>query len=318
MATPSYIDRGGELVYQPPFVAKEVEYYGFILDADKEKLQEVCDRYLNSLIGNRRFVPASSFVLLACCNLPVLQSKTKPYQDMGSFAEREIALWVLVIDKIQERLYWFLPYIFVDNAYAMAMGRELYGFPKGIGTISIPSSPDHANEFSLDTLVLKKYSAQSKGEVLRLIEVIKASDAYTGSSRAWHDFGGLVKEIVQVLDESLQLLADVKLFIRSMDDLLQLKIPMVFLKQARDVVQPVHAVYQEIVETTPFSPHMYEGCILASHYDIIIEQCDSHPICAELGLATTGPLRSKISFYVNFDFEIGLGTMLTPQSRISK
>jgi hypothetical protein len=73
MATPSYIDRGGELVYQPPFVAKEVEYYGFILDADKEKLQEVCDRYLNSLIDNRRFVPASSFVLshvviFLCCN----------------------------------------------------------------------------------------------------------------------------------------------------------------------------------------------------------------------------------------------------------
>jgi hypothetical protein len=194
----------------------------------------------------------------------------------------------------------------------MAMGRELYGFPKSMGTISIPSSPDHANKFALDTLVLKKYSPQSKGEVLRLIAVIEVSAVYTGASGAWHDFGSLVKEIVQVLDEGFQLLGDVKLFIRSMDDLLHLKIPMVFLKQARDVVQPVRAAYQEIVETTPFSPHMYEGRILAAHYDVIIEPCDSHPICTELGLATAGPLRSKISFYVNFDFEIGLGTILTP------
>jgi hypothetical protein len=312
MATSSYIDRGGELVYQPPFIAKDVGYYGFILDADKEKLQELCDRYLNSLIGgDRRFVPAGSFVLLACCDLPELQSSTKPYQDMGSFAEREMALWLLLIDKVQERLYWFLPYIFVDNAYAMAMGRELYGFPKSIGTISIPASLDHANEFALDTLVLKRYSAQSRGEVVRLIEVRESSDVYVGASGAWQDLGSLVKEIVRVLDEGFQLLSDIKLFIQSMDDLLQLRIPMVFLKQARDVVQPSRAVYQEIVETTPFSPHVYEGRILASHYDIIVEQCDSQPICVELGLATNRPLRSKISFYVNFDFEIGLGTTLT-------
>ena len=41
MAMQTYIDRGGELVYQPPFLAEGVEYYGFILDADKGKLQEL-------------------------------------------------------------------------------------------------------------------------------------------------------------------------------------------------------------------------------------------------------------------------------------
>jgi hypothetical protein len=314
MTKPLYIDRRGELVYQPPFVAKEVDYYGFILDADKNKLQELCDRYLNAPLGQpRRFVAAGSFVLLACCNLPHLQSKTAPYQNMGSFAEREVAFWVLIIDEEQERLYWFLPYIFVDDTYAMAMGRELYGFPKSIGTISIPKSPSNAEQFTLDTLVVAKYSAQAMGEISRLVEVAQASDVYTGPSGVWHDFGGLVKEIVTVLDEGFGLLTDVKLFFHSLDDLVHLKIPMVFLKQARDIVEPSRAAYQSIVETTPFSPHMYEGRILASHYDVIVQQCDSHPICAELGLST-GPQRSKMSFYVNFDFEIGLGTILTPAS----
>ena len=70
----TYIDRGGELCTNRPFVSEEVEYYGFILDADKKKLQDLCDRYLNSAIGSAgRFVPAAGFVLFACCNLQDLE-----------------------------------------------------------------------------------------------------------------------------------------------------------------------------------------------------------------------------------------------------
>ena len=140
MTMQTYIDRGGELVYQPPFVSDDVEYYGFILDADKIQLQELCDRYLNAAIGSaRRFVPAGGFVLLACCNLPSLRSIAPPHSNFGRFVEREVAFWVLVIDKVKQRLFWFIPYIFVDNTFAMAMGRELYGFPKSMGTIGIPA-----------------------------------------------------------------------------------------------------------------------------------------------------------------------------------
>jgi len=168
MTMQTYIDRGGELVYQPPFVSDDVEYYGFILDADKIQLQELCDRYLNAAIGSaRRFVPAGGFVLLACCNLPSLRSIAPPHSNFGRFVEREVAFWVLVIDKVKQRLFWFIPYIFVDNTYAMAMGRELYGFPKSMGTIGIPPSPEEAADFWLETLVLKKHSSLSKAAVLR-------------------------------------------------------------------------------------------------------------------------------------------------------
>ncbi len=313
MTMQTYIDRGGELVYEPPFAAEGVEYYSFILDADKGKLQEICDRYLNAPIGGvRRFLPAGGFVLLACCKLSSLRSITPPYSNFGRFVEREVAFWVLVIDKVKERLYWFLPYIFVDNTYAMAMGRELYGFPKSMGTITIPPSPEQAAELSLETLVVKKYPPLSKAELLRLVQVRKApvADVYSGPIGTWHDLDDLVREIVKFLDEELDLFEDIRLFIRTMDDLLHLKIPMLFLKQVRDVVQPRKAAYQAIVETTLFSSKVYEGRILGSNYDVIIEQCDSHPICADFGMTTTGALRSKINFYVKFDFEIGLGTII--------
>ena len=309
----TYIDRGGELVYEPPFLAEGVEYYGFILDADKSKLQDVCDRYLNGPIqASRRFVPVGNFVLLACCNLASLRSITPPYNNFGRFVELEVAFWVMTIDTEKKRLFWFLPYIFVDNTYAMAMGRELYGFPKSMGTISIPPSPEEAAELWLDTLVVKKYPPLAKGEITRLVQVRRAptGDVYKGPTGIWHGLEDMVKDIVSFLDNQLNLFEDIRLLIRSMDDLLHLRIPMLFIKQIRDVVQPKQAAYQAIVETTPFSSQIHEGRILASNYDVIIEECDSHPICSELGMATTGALRPKVSFYVKFDFEIGLGTIV--------
>jgi hypothetical protein len=308
-----YIDRGGQLVYAAPFVAEGVEYYGFILDADKSKLENLCDRYLNAPIGaNRRFVPAGGFVLLACCNLASLRSRTPPYSNFGRFAENEVAFWVLIIDRAQKRLFWFIPYIFVDNPYAMAMGRELYGFPKSMGTMRIPASPEQAAELWLETLVVKKCPPLSKAEVLRLVHVRRApvEDVYAGPTGIWHDLDDFVKEIVEFLDDELNLFEDIRLFFRSMEDLLHLRIPMLFLKQIRDVVEPLQAAYQEVVETMPFSSQVHEGRVLGSNYDVIIEQCDSHPICSDFGMATTGALRSKISFYVKFDFEIGLGTIV--------
>jgi hypothetical protein len=309
----SYIDRGGELVYAPPFIAEGVEYYGFVLDADKRKLQELCDRYLNQPTGGRgRFVPAGGFVVLACCNLASLRSKTPPYDNFGRFAELEVAFWVMTIDKANKRLFWFLPYIFVDNTYAMAMGRELYGFPKSMGAIRIPPSPEEATEFGLDTVVVRKYPPLSRGEVLRLVQVRRApaGDIYSGPSGTFHELGGFVRNIVGFLDDRLNLFDDIRLFIRSLDDLLHLRIPMLFLKQIRDVVQPTQAAYQVVVETTPFSSRLHEARVLGANYDVIIEPCDSHPICPELGLAATGALRSKINFYVKFDFEIGVGTII--------
>ena len=309
----AYIDRGGELVYAPPFVAEGVEYYGFILDADKSKLQQLCDRYLNAPIGGvRRFVPAGGFVLLACCNLASLRSITPPYSNFGRFVEREIAFWVLTIDKTKKRLYWFIPYIFVDNTYAMAMGRELYGFPKSIGTMGLPPSPDQAAELWLETLVVKKYPPLAKGEVVRLVQVRRApaDDVYSGPVGSWQDIGDFVRATVEFLDNELNLFEDIRLFLNSMEDLLRLRIPMLFLKQIRDVVHPLQAAYQAIVETTPFSSRVHQGRFLGTNYDVTIEQCDSHPICEDFGMPTTGALRAKISFYVKFDFEIGLGTIV--------
>ena len=313
---PSYINRGGELVYAPPFIADNVQQYGFLIDADITSLQALCDKYLNTPLGEDRFMPAGPFVMPSCCILSSLRSSTPPYSQMGWFAENEIAFWILIIDKVAKRLYWMLPYIWVDNDYAFAMGRELYGFFKGMGTITLPESPDNASLFAIDTLALKTYSPDSKGEIIRLVQVNEVNEApphQSFATDAWESIEEFIKSLLRVADDGLSLLQNLKLLFDSMDDLLHLRIPMVFLKEFRDVADPAKACFQAMVEANAQMNKFHSAKVLTNAYDINIELCDSHPIRADLGLAASGPLRSKISFWVNYDFEIGLGTQTMMQ-----
>jgi hypothetical protein len=82
----------------------------------------------------------------------------------------------------------------------------------------------------------------------------------------------------------------------------------VFLKEIRDVAEPDYAAFQAIVEVSAIGTNFHGGAIYSDAYDINIEICDSHPIRTELGLAATGPIRSKLSFVIEFDFQIGMGT----------
>ncbi|HEY6171065.1 MAG TPA: hypothetical protein VIX80_02285 [Candidatus Kapabacteria bacterium] len=311
MSRPLYINRGGELVFAPPFVAKDVHQYSFVIDADITKLQGVCDKYLNAPLGGaQRFIPGGPFLLLSCCDLPSLTSLTAPYSTMGWFAEKEIAFWMPVMDTVQKRLFWMLPYIWVDNPYAMAMGRELYGFPKGIGTVTLPASSDSPDLFAIDAFGIKKFSPDEKGEILRLVEVKKVPGVKEGISiaGAFTDLDEIMKTIIGYLHDGLSLLGNAKMMFNSIDDMVHAHIPMVFLKEIRDAAEPDYAAFQAIVEVSAVGTNFHGGAIYSDAYDINIEICDSHPIRTELGLAASGPIRSKLSFVIQFDFQIGMGT----------
>jgi hypothetical protein len=311
MTKPNYVNRGGELVYAPPFVADNVQQYSFLLDAEMEALQGICDQYLNNPLKHTRFVPGGPFVMLSCCALPSLRSTTAPYSNLGWFAENEIAFWMLVIDQLEKRVFWMLPYIWVDNAFAFAMGRELYGFPKGLGTVTLPAGPDKADLFSIDTLALKQFSPDTKGEMVRMVQVNKIAGQTPSHPLIRETQNGIeefMKEIISIADDGLSKLENFKLIMNTLDDLMHLNIPMIFLKEFRDVTHPSGVSFQSIVEAQAKMNRFHGGKVFHDAYDVDIAVCDSHPIRKDFGFPATGPLRSKLSFWVSYDFEIGLGT----------
>jgi hypothetical protein len=146
---------------------------------------------------------------------------------------------------------------------------------------------------------------------VRLVQVNKSDDPSHGQpfiSEMKGDVESFMKDLLSIADDGLSILENIKLIMNTLDDLLHLRIPMVFLKEFRDVTDPASVSFQSVVETEAKMNRFHGGKIFPDAYDVNIETCDSHPIRKDFGFPASGPLRSKLSFWVSYDFEIGLGT----------
>lgn len=306
MIKPPYIDRGGEQVYPPPFSAAGVGFFGFTVLADRQALQALCDRYLNApLGGGNRFCPALAHVMFVFNTIDALRSETAGWDVRGWFPEQEAAVWTLMADRERKQLFWFHPYMLVDNAYALAMGREIYGFPKAIGWFDIPRGPDAPLQLSVDTVAVCKYSTDTQGERARLFSARQdGSTRSVGGESGFAHLSELVQELVHLAGIEPGLFFELGLAEQVFADLISAKMPMVFLKQFRDGAQPTLCCYQAIQEVQARMVGLHDMRIYRDGYVIEINDLESHPIRADLGLPA-GPIRSEVSFWLSFDFAIG-------------
>ena len=309
MSKSKFVERGGKQVFRQPFAAKSVDFYGFLVDADYDSIQKnICDKYFNNPTnGNENFQPAGPFVLLVFNKIKSLSSIDKPDSEKGWFSEQEAAIWVLLEDKKRKKLFWFHPYIFVDNSYAMAMGRELYGFPKSLGWFDLPDNPESVSRITLETLVLNKFSPKTKGSRELLFEVIQKDPK--GHSIELKSIEIIMKDIIKLFKNENNFFDDLMLGWHSASDLFHGRVPMAFLKQFPDVTNPEYACYQAILEVPSKMTHFNTGCLLHGDFEITIGDFDSHPVCKDLGLASQS-IKPIMSYYVNFDFEIGNGNVV--------
>jgi hypothetical protein len=311
MSNPGYIQRGGEQVFQQPFTAIDVQFFGFAVEADKSAMAKLCNGYLNAPLGipadskNPRFVPAIEHVLFVFNRLGKLYaSRSSPDYDRGWYKEQEGAIWMVVLDREEENLYWFHPYMLVDSSYALCMGREIYGFPKQFGWFDIPDGPGAPREMEVQAVVAKDLS--NSCEATREI-LFKASRV--GRPRAAQEqhqsLKSLVSRLAEVLGIGEDFLDHLKLAENLFGDLLRLNIPMVFLKQIRDGAEPDKACYQAIQECMTKMTKFHDARLYLHDYEIDFEDFETHPIRDDLGFPN-GPLKVDAAFWTKFDFEIGV------------
>ncbi len=307
MALPPYIDRSGEQVYLPPFVATGVSLFGFAVPADLASVQKnVCDRYLNApLGGGSRFCAVTRHIVFVFNTIATLQAEASPYHDRGRFPEQEAAVWVLVADRQRERLFWFHPYMLVDNSYAMAMGRELYGFPKTLGWFDIPAGPAAPTRLGVETLVVKTFGSDARGERAPLFAVRRSgADDPSRARSGLATIGDLFGDAVRLLGIEGSVIRELGLAANVFDDLVHGRLPMVFLKQIRDGADPVRARAMSIQEADSRLTTFHDARIYAEGYVVDIDDAASHPIRADFGLGP-GPQPVDLAFWTSFDFWIG-------------
>jgi hypothetical protein len=133
---PDYIERGGREVWRQPYTAQSADLYGFVLKADHRRIDELLDHDLvEPTQGAVEYRSASDRIVVIFATIAKLASAELPDKLRGYIPEREVSVWCLATDlRASGRLVWYLPYVFVDSGQASASGREVYGYPKQLGS----------------------------------------------------------------------------------------------------------------------------------------------------------------------------------------
>jgi hypothetical protein len=293
---PDYVDRGGRQVWRPPYMARETEVFGFVVECRREAIDRLLRRDLVEPSGGALdYRCARDRVAILFARIGRLASADHRDTLRGYVSELEVSVWCLAADVLAGgRLVWYLPYVFVDSGQAAASGREVYGYPKQMAVFE-PRYPERLGSPGTTTVkaqAIDRYDPDAKAVPRPMISATRSPGA---GERRPAGIAGLLGHVVTDLavDRSLPYgepprpsasITSVDapppgptrrppawaarralntLFGRGLSDSPETLVaemttsPMlVFLKQFRDVTCPRKACYQAVVEA-PLAVHAH-------------------------------------------------------------
>jgi hypothetical protein len=314
----AFIERGGDVVYAEPYLQTRARLFAFLVPADRQRIAALCNRYLN-WTGKYQFEPIVGHVALVFAGIDTTFSTDPRYIGRGTMSESDVSFWVPVRSSSPGAapLSWFLPYVWVDNGIAMAAGREVYGFPKEVGALTIPPLPPPGrapSPLAVDTDVIEAFGAPPavgpdgpRAVRRNVVSVVPGAagtpPTMTGTIREALD-GLLTRVLSDRADDAAinWLLAAMKA-----------SVPMLFLKQFRDVGDGRRACYKALVQASSVPSNLRGGGILPGTFDVTIRGYASHPIVRDLGLGNDpreATIHGCAGFFVDFDFLMERGVEL--------
>lgn len=310
---PDYIDGGiGIPVFRGPYLQREAHIAAFLLPARIEALRALCDTYFDTPSGGAvKVSPLGPYVMLLYAEMQI-QSLDERDGAIGWMQETEVSFWTPVTSGTGHAA-WFLPYLFVDNPYAIASGREVYGFPKTWGQFEKPANIRNP-EFAVDVWSFTDFDPQAEGKPQRLLEVQKsdegAQDVPPDTWTSWDAArSALIRQVFKGWqppagdDGSTQWLEMLEKMLTDAD------IRLMFLKQFRDAVDSRKACYQAIIEAPVQLTTFHSGGFVDTAYSLTCQSLASHPLPEILGLDVdgSGTMQALATFWLHVDFTLGAG-----------
>ena len=312
-----YIVRPGDEEMPLPYAFTSLTVRSFPLEADVTKIQAMCDRYLNIAPPEiLEYRPLGGLVFMQVATYKSLSSGSDPE---GFFSENEISFNVLLARGRRVNGVWqasdlafYFPYIYVDNPWAIATGREVFGYPKAWSRLDIPEDPTHAAPVRLETMVLPVLGRGTKLTLLPLIEIdMHPEGRLQGMLHEVENLAIAAKDYLLGHDGLLAEM-DRSLFREVIHAITEGRIPIVSLKQYRDTVSPNQACYQAIVSAVMRITKRHGGGLLRGRYSVKIHDYASTQIVQDLGLklSADGTIEPRGAYWISFDCTYGEGENL--------
>ncbi len=294
----------GAACLSPPGVFTDARATLFVIDADRAAMQSLADTLLNPAGRDQvRYEPLLPMAMISFMDIARCTSGTDV---VGWLPGRECALWVPLIElhagqPLRDRVVFWSPYIFIDYAIGMVTGREIWGWPKVLADISMPTDDPTNPRYGCATTYFPTLSKDTRGVTGTLFQVTPNGGPDERNPEAmWRS--------VEDADDALRdaLLGGVRAGLRAAGSLLPCG-PCIALKQFRDASDPQSACYQAIcdspVEVTAFKG----GGLLEGDFTLQVTTCESHAIVRDLTGRAPGPetttLPIKLAAWSLIDFK---------------
>jgi hypothetical protein len=306
---PPYIDDlgHGQGCMAFPGAMKDSHAYLFAFQGDAPAIQSLVDKFLNppnndeieySLIGDSVFITFMH-----------VEKLSSEVDVIGYSDDHECGIWVPLLARPKngmERIVFWMPYIVIDVYEGMVTGREGWGYRKCYGNVTVANSPAEADLFEAATHLFRTFSPQTEGRVETLVTVRRDPGSEDGHTSEWTKLADAARDIKQLWTGGTpakvhlwQILIDVAIH------LLKEQVPIVNLKQFRDVQDSTRACYQAITEAGIGIHKFKGGGFLKGTYTLDILPAASHPIAQDLGIAV--PARAQWAIWALADMSADTG-----------
>lgn len=314
---PDYVDDGrGAPVFRGPYLQRNAQLAAFLLDADITALQSLCDATLNTPSDKAvDYAPLGPYTLLVYADMQI-RSLDPHDRELGWMNETEVSVWAPLTlrknvggFKSPDHAAWLLPYLFVDNPYAIAAGREVYGFNKTWGQFEHPDDIQHP-EFALDVWGFDAFGPEAEGKPRRLLEArALAPNAGGDIPGEWSSWDAARSTLIQYLfaDWNPEESGTDATWVAQLETM-----PLVFLKQFRDAENFGKACYQAVLEAPLRIETFHGGGMLTGEYGLTLHPMTSHPLAGVLGLQVDaeGMARTLAGFWLHVDFVLESGMIM--------
>jgi hypothetical protein len=314
MASPPYTSwlGHGTLCATPPVTFADVNATVFGVNASISAIQALVDKLLKPTArGLVKYSCPVGAVLVTFLDSAHCASTV---DQIGWMPGRECAVWVMLLE---ERLDFFhqvrpvlwAPYIFINTDFGLVPGREIWGWPKSIGTIAVasdaPAAPAH---FGITTDVFKVFDPTKRGEQLELISVT-GTHPLTPAASSLLSAAAVVESLAASLAPDLDPLIALQLALSP-------TLPAIATKQFRDSLDPDVNCFRALVNAPCRVTSFYSGHLLNDTFTLNVKTCASHAIVKDLFAIAPGTVSTSIPVVwaaaLKFDFLAENGSTIVP------
>ena len=320
----TYINHGGWITLpRPPFNANGADAYCFGFAADQTACQNFLDKTYNVIAGRQRFRVLLDMAFLAFVKNAAIIATTPPFSEQGGMPEMDMGFWLLVgsFDEdaiLPSKIAWVPAYLFVDSGLAVAVGREIMGYPKYFSNIVAPATDPSTGPFTASAMLIKTFAPDaiaSQQQFLSLSGSNFVAKPLENTSASINFPAEVFAQISAAANpELLKPFADGRYKTDFLFDL-NIPVPVWYLKQFRSADGSDAAVYQALIEgpltlrTLHQMPKLLEG-----DWTLELGAFDSLPFITELGLGTPKDgkltLTTKFGFWASCDYTSGTASPL--------